>query len=48
MISFLPQVNHIGDSASKADESENDRHDHHTKAVIKAAAAICQHHLDSV
>jgi len=38
---LLPKVHHIGDSASEADESEDDRHDHYTKAVVKAAAAIC-------
>ncbi len=48
IIDVLPQVHHISDGTSKSDEAENDRHDHHTKAVVKAAAAICQHHLDSV
>jgi hypothetical protein len=32
---FLSQVHHIGDGASKADESENDRHDYQAKVKEK-------------
>jgi hypothetical protein len=39
MISFSPQVNHISNGASEADEAENDRHDHYLRLDGKVRLA---------
>ena len=39
MNDISPKVHHIGDSASKADESQDDRHDHYLRLDGKVRLA---------